>query len=105
MTNTPVKNFTTAKRIAVILGILVSTGGIVAIIDQYAPWAWAGEFKEVAGMSCTASINQRWDMILILDKHIDLAKTPKHSMDLRRQKQRLVEELENIKRKCQKYYQ
>lgn len=99
------KGFTTVKGISIVLGIIISLGGATAVIDQYAPWAWSGEFKEVADMSCTSAINQRWDMILTVEKFIATTKDRNQIADLRRQKQRLMNELENLKRRCDKYYQ
>ncbi len=106
--NTLAKGFTTVKGISVVLGILVSMGGIVAIIDQYAPWAWAGEFKEIAGMSCSTAINQKFEMLLITEKQLLEAQAvgnERYAFDLEKHKHRLKAELEHMKRKCDKYYQ
>lgn len=76
---------------------IVALGGAWAVIDKYQPFAYADDLIEVAQVSYTAAINQRWDMLLTVQAHIEAARRRGDAptvLALQQQEQRLKQEID-----------
>jgi len=91
------------SKLAMYAGAIVAIGSALTVLDHYSPWAWAGEFRELASISCRQAQNQIWDLILITQAQRDKAKANKQTdlaLSLDQQIARLQAELQTVQQKC-----
>ena len=95
-----------AKIIGIIAGAIASVGAAAGVILKYQPFAWADDVVELAQVSYPTAINQRWDMLLILQSRLDEAKKrgdTATAVTLQQQEQRIQQEIESLKERQKKF--
>lgn len=84
------------------IGAVIATG---AALYTYSPWPWNDEFQEVASISYQTAINQRWDILFLIQQRIREAERrgdQQAIIELRRQEQRLQAEIKDLELRQQK---
>lgn len=96
------------NKLVACVGFIVALGSAWVVIERYSPWAWAGEFRDLAMISCRQAQNQIWDLILITQAQRDKARANKQldlALSLDQQIARLQAELQNVQQRCSNWQQ
>lgn len=95
------------KRIAATVVFISTLGAAISVIKEYRWWPWKWEFDaleeqvhQVAGISFTTAINQKWDILLIIQERLRQCEADRvrDCTDLRRQAQRLESEIRALEK-------
>ena len=95
-----------SKRSKAALGAVVLVAGAAGAfgIKDLRFWAWASEIREIAGVSLTTAINQRYDFLALERRELRLCERARNDCTSHRRRiQRLEQEIKRLEAKRRKY--
>lgn len=96
----------TGKQItAALTGVVIlASAGAALGIETVRPWAWAWDLREIAGVSLTTAINQKYDFLALERRELRLCEQAGQDCILiLRRIQRLEQEIRDLEAKRAKY--
>ena len=80
-------------------GTIAAFGAAAGTIREWAPWAWAGAFRQVAQVTYDVAISQTWNVLIQLRTQLAAARAagdPAAVLVLEQQERRLIIDLERL---------